>query len=838
MLDFLSCYRSKLALIIAFSLGICAFGVAHGQAIGTFGHNLLPGKMLENTEGLLEVYPIQNGVILPQQIQNLTVRSSDPSIIQVTGVEENQNGIATDVKIKAVGSGTANIALIAPGFPTNEFPVTIYGNQDVPVAIDLKTTPSSFSVNGPADGYVAAELVNSDGYPVIANRDTVVNLSQNDNSLLDLKDDNLVIKKGDYFAIGEFKVEASGTATIFANSGTMPTASSTVTIDPDLTSPHLQLYLYPSKIGGYYSSHSYAIVQLQDDNGIPVKAAEDIHVSLRITGGPQPSGVSSSPVTPNVAGPDLIIKKGSYWGYSTLVTLAGIVDSSYSVSVAANNYVSSDPQELDLVNATTIAQTPVQFDPLPILATGQDELIGVLELIDPGGNPAITNNDLVINLDSTDKNSLFPQPLKIERGSSSELVFARTGFTAPSQIQLYDTTDNAKLSNPTMYGPDLGALNLFTDTLVPQLLPGMSFPILVYIVDANKNSTTYFPDNTPLSITNNDILDIGQNMISKGPNPILLNAKAIRAGTTQLVVTSGAFESDPNITILAPRETQLQLVSPPTILSNTANRFSLQLLDANGLPVPVEQDTKITVISNDKDVIDVPQSVTIKKGDSYALFYANPKGQGSAELTTIADGLPLLKSDLQVSTLSPTINLAAPDSVNATQMVDATLNVQYNSMPLSGLKVDWNVKGANALYEQSSTDSEGNAKIKLFPQDKKFITIHSVVSGGIFGTVSTDRIVSIGQPLANIVKNPINGANASRPNYGTLFFIAPVAGAISILILKKKGRLDLSLKMKRREEAQGIQMKPSKKAWLPSSILSNLDEILPKAFNKEKGKRH
>ena len=138
--------RTGLVLII---IGIGLFvNTAYGQIPAEFGYRLIPNKIVANTEGVFQVY-LKDGTTIPGKIDNLVVTTSDSSIIQILEIGENANGFVTPVKIKAVSTGTANIALAAPGFSPTEFPITVYGSKNNQAQLLIKTTPNTFSVNGP-----------------------------------------------------------------------------------------------------------------------------------------------------------------------------------------------------------------------------------------------------------------------------------------------------------------------------------------------------------------------------------------------------------------------------------------------------------------------------------------------------------------------------------------------------------------------------------------------------------------------------------------------------------------------------------------------------------------
>ncbi|MFB5609997.1 MAG: hypothetical protein ACE5Q5_07245, partial [Nitrosarchaeum sp.] len=88
---------------VIFLLGlICAsmFVIpANAQTAAEFGYQLHPEKLLENTEGTLQIFVTSNGMMLPKSIDNLKVVSSDNSIIQIINVQKNSEGYTKDVQI-------------------------------------------------------------------------------------------------------------------------------------------------------------------------------------------------------------------------------------------------------------------------------------------------------------------------------------------------------------------------------------------------------------------------------------------------------------------------------------------------------------------------------------------------------------------------------------------------------------------------------------------------------------------------------------------------------------------------------------------------------------------
>jgi len=115
----------SLAVLVMLSLTT----VAYAQTLGTFSYTVLPEKILEHSEGIIQVYELSDGIMHSSQIEDLKVRSSDTSIIQIIETEKDENEFITNVRIKSLKPGTATIAVISTGFSSLEFPLTVYANN-------------------------------------------------------------------------------------------------------------------------------------------------------------------------------------------------------------------------------------------------------------------------------------------------------------------------------------------------------------------------------------------------------------------------------------------------------------------------------------------------------------------------------------------------------------------------------------------------------------------------------------------------------------------------------------------------------------------------------------
>jgi len=760
--------------------------VTYGQTPTEFGHRLIPNKIVANTEGVLQIYAKEGETMIPSQISNLIVTSSDSSVIQILEIGKNENGFITPVKIKTIGSGTADIALAAPGFLSEEFPITVYGNKNSQSQLLIKTTPNTFSVNGPDKGYVSVELADEDGFPTRASNDITVTLSTSQNNVIKMENTELTITKGEYFAIGEFQVNQPGAALIYASSPLMETVSSTVTVSEIDEPLMVQIYVYPQKISSFSTNYAYAIVQLQDSSWNPIKAKENIPISLKITNSEQEESVNTSGefpgITPNES---LQIKKGSYWGYTKLVTRGGL-EGTYDVSVFAKDYVVSSSQQLEILNLELLDDKFAKLDILPILATGHNELVGIMHLEDDAGAPVVAKTDLNVKVDSSDEKSLSIKDIQIDEGAGAALVFGEAGYTVPETLELHVVSEGDTIITPTLTGPTEESLTLVAEPLIEKVLSNTDFPLALYLTDGE--AITYFPKDLALSIPPNEFAHVEPKTINKGQSITLLDSKSLKSGSATIAIEAGDFTASTLMDNLASKPVMIHLDYPEPLLTNMVNTFSIQVLDGQELPVFAAQDIELKFVLNDQSVISVPGSVTIKKGDYYTLFDVEANAVGQTELAVLASDLPLSKFVIGVDEVSPQITISSPDYVNQNTNFDLTITVQQANSPLSNMNVQWSVQGAEIQNMDSVTNENGIARISLFSQDPTKVDVQASVSGGLFSPSLASKQINVNMPMesSNTSSIPILGATGVMP----ILIIIPVAAAVAgILVLKKKNML-------------------------------------------------
>lgn len=772
-------------------LFICLVSVkSYAEGEDTFGVRILPDKMIENSNGTLEVYPLYDGNMFPNKIENIVFSSTDSNIVQVIGTENNDTGFITHIKIQANNPGTANIVLAAPGFSSQEFPITVYSDEAAPTNLLIKATPPTFSITGPKTGYFSVELVNSDGLPAPAETDIPVTVAATNNQILSLDTSHLTIKAGHYYTLGHFEVEQTGSAEIFATAPSFQSVSTTVTTTSADT-PTIQAYVYPARINDFAGSTAYVVAQLKDSSNNEAIANQDIPISVLISNATATGLVNTSPQDQLISanGP-LIIKKGDYEGYTTIEVKAGL-NGTFNIGLSApdgytvSNHTAYPTDCAEITgctepSATTVQATPVQIttvpaqllddksarlDTLPILATGNNELIGIMHLEDPYGRPVIASQDLKIEVDSSDTNYLSVSPVSMSRGEADAPVFAKVGNTAPppsttaglpSLLSLHVITYNDTTVSAAINASSTSSLKLVADSIVPKPLSQSSFPLALYLTDSS-NALADFPNDYNPTILPNDYFHIEPKKISNGDSIDIFDAKSLKSGSTTLNIIAGNYPASLVLSSVSSSPAALDLDYPTPMLANFNNLMEVQVLDSNSNPRYLDENTNLRFVSSNNSIVLPPSNITISKGSYYSNFSVTPKSAGIATISVIGDNLPLATYQVKVDTMSPNMTIKAPKFVMPEETFFANITAQRYGKPISGLNVNWKVSGASIQSADRITDQNGVANISMMSNSTGIISLDSTVSGFGFNPLELKGMIKI-----NATENKPKSVNATN----------------------------------------------------------------------------
>ncbi len=758
---------------------------AYADNPGQLAIKMIPGIITQNTEGLIEVYSQSGGTI-----DKLIATSYDPSIVQITGMDPGKSHTVYIVKINTQKDGTTKIAFAAPGFASEEFPVVVTKNSGLASQLLIKTTPSTFDLNGPTHGYFSVEAVNAGGFPTVVQNDLSISVSTSNTNIASLRTDQVVIKNGTYYAVGEFDVNQPGTVTISASSQTMQTVSTSITVNNANTQNTIQLYVYPKTINVFSSAYAYAVVQLHDSSGNPILAKEDIPVTITVKDISNTKLNNTSGQTPYVQVNETpIIKKGSYWAYVPVEVAAGTNDT-FNINISAKGYLVSTPAQLTPIMQTSVfADNSAKIDVLPVLATGQKELIGIAHLEDNSGNVLVAKSNLQIPVDSSSTPTMSVLNIALPHGSQAAPVFALVG-TVVNPVSLNVVTETPQTVTPTITAPIIDSLTLVVQPLIPKVLTHTTFPLSFFMEKSGVLSL--FTSDFMMSVEPTSVIQAGPVSISKDKPIQVVNSTLLQDGVQSLSV--GGSPYSPIITIegLSSHPASIMMDFPDTITSNTPNAFSIELLDGQKLPVYADHDINVKLVSSDPSILDF-SDVQIKKGTYYTTFNAQANKSGSVDISILADVIPLSKFTMSVVSFTPDVSINSPDFSEPNIAFSASITALYQQAPLDGLKVEWSADGATIQKMNSTTNSQGMSTATLVASNPGTVHVTAKISGGSYGDTIVSKDVKINPPLSSDVGSTT--PQSSSPSLSILgispilLIIPVVAGVVGFLYFKKREML-------------------------------------------------
>ena len=743
---------------------------------------IIPGKIMANADGVIEVYSNTHDV----PIEKLIATSSNPSIVQIIGITQDETHMVSTVQIKTFSAGDARIALAAPGFSSNEFDLTVYPNSNIATKLMIKATPSTYATNGPQYGYIAVESTNGNDVPTPVTSDMLVSISTPDNNIVTPKDNTLVIKKGEYYATGQIVVNRAGTAKLSASSPSMQSVSTSIIVNNVNPQNTVQVYVYPKTINAYAASSAYAIVQLHDASGNPILAKNDIPVKVQVVNASGVSTINTSSKSPLFqVGEQTVIKKGTYWAYVPIEVTAGTSGVFNVVATATGSLVSLPVQLTSNTNNTLLDTQSVRLDSLPILATGQKELIGVVHLEDPFGKMLIAKDNIKIQIDSSDPSVVSVSNLQMARGSQSALVYAQVGNTA-NPVTLDVVTENPQTVTQTINSVAVDSSSLKAESLLAKVLTNTKIPIAYYIT---KDSALSYPSGElPLMVSPSDTLQTDTLSIHKDQPILISNGILLKDGIQNLSVISSIFSSTFSIEGAVASPKSIAFDYPDQIVAGIPNTFSIELLDNQQIPTYSNHDIIIKLVSSNPSVIEMPESVKINSGSYFTTFTVNAKTDGKSEISLLADETPLSKFDVTVMSIIPDVTIQSPDFGESGVTQSAEITALYKQSPVNGLKVDWKVDGAKIQNMDSQINSDGKAKMSFIADTPGQVHIAASVSGGLYKITTASKDITINAPLAS-TSSPDNTQKNNLPILGgvnPLLLVIPVVAGIGILIFKKR----------------------------------------------------
>jgi len=695
-----------LILVLGFSIH---FANAQVETL-EFGMRLVPTKIIEATESKIEIFTIKNGKIFPQPIEDFAIISQNPDMLEIIG-KDSLNGFNMSVLIDPKKPGNAKISLAANGYKSTEFTIPIHQNNRNEKNIILKAIPDSFTVNGPKTGFLSVELLDEDGNPIVAKEDIDVKFSTSNNNSIKLNQNEFTIKKGSYYKVQKFEIKSfDNPITVFAKTQNMPVAEKKIDVIEPNKPYTLRLYISPEKSTSESIGSSYAIVQLQDDDEEPVLATRDIPISIKVES-PFDDGLvlTDRGRVPQITfEDDLMIREGTYWDSIEIITNAGI-EGTYDIGISAKGFDVSASQTLELVEINDANEPNIEFDPLPVLMAGGEQLVGVVHLQDDADVVMIAEDELNFRVLGSEE-EFVPKPNHINKLETAAQVIAKLGYTKPEFLTIHENLQNNILTEPELFGPTENSLQLRSEPLIDKIKANTVFPVVNYVAD-NDGSAWYFPEDDELFLSPSEIVTGPTQRIHAGSPSSVMELFANEEGSETLLVQTGKMTAQMEINTHNILSSKLNLDVPQRIFEGVTSQMIFQLSDSKGDPIFANTDVIIDVISNDESILEFEEQIKIKRGESFTIVDATPTNVGSVELALLATGFPLTTEVITIDDLKPQIKFQGNTIVDANNIIDSAILVTFDGLPMGNIPVTWDVIDATIQAEDSVTGNDGIAKI-------------------------------------------------------------------------------------------------------------------------------
>jgi len=212
----------------------------------------------------------------------VTLTSSNHSVCTVTQnlvIVKGTNYAVSEFTVSGDVPGEATITAQAQGYYPGSAKVEVYEASAKPEALALYFGPKTLLPDGQCHEAVTVQLQDKEGTPVKATSSIKVYLSSSNTNIATVEE-TITIKSGEYKASAEVTTYSeNGKTTISATSPGLASNSSVLYVKGD--APKIvELFIFPDVLLADGSVNEVLTVQLQDENGAPVKARQDTEIRL------------------------------------------------------------------------------------------------------------------------------------------------------------------------------------------------------------------------------------------------------------------------------------------------------------------------------------------------------------------------------------------------------------------------------------------------------------------------------------------------------------------------------------------------------------------------------
>jgi hypothetical protein len=258
----------------------------------------------------------------------------------------------------------------------------------------------------------------------------------------------------------------------------------------------------------------------------------------------------------------------------------------------------------------------------------------------------------------------------------------------------------------------------------------------------------------------------------------------------------GTFDGTQVIESYTTDPVEIYVTFPTNILANSNTLATVQLLDSASNPVYAKKDIEIKLVSNNEEILQIPQELTIKNGEYFISFNLETSNEGEIELALLSEDFALSKYDINVVDITPVLSLNLIGDMNWNERIEAQLSVTIPEITtaLDGFIVEWDVTGGEVMQFDEVTNSNGIAISNIIANDKDQVTISVIVSGNGLSSSSLSKTANIlNMPIEELLTEESNTSEFgfSLDSTTIILIIIPVAIVGALFLLKRMDKLEM-----------------------------------------------
>jgi len=213
---------------------------------------------------------------------NIVLSSSNETILtlqEAVTIEKGTNYVEVPFTINSEVPGEVTVFAHASNFEPGSDVVTTMNETGAPDGLRLYFGPSILLPDQSSHDIVTVQLMDLDGKPAEAKTNTVVTMTSSNLNIATV-DRTMTIPRGSYHATAQVRTRyVNGETTIAASSPSLDPQQGLLTVQGAVPKI-LEIYTIPNMVIADGSSNEIITIQVQDEDGYPIKTERDIPLYL------------------------------------------------------------------------------------------------------------------------------------------------------------------------------------------------------------------------------------------------------------------------------------------------------------------------------------------------------------------------------------------------------------------------------------------------------------------------------------------------------------------------------------------------------------------------------